>query len=180
MKSFKISTTTVKVTAVAVFMALNIVMCTFSIPVPGGHLYLCDAIICCAALMLDPVSAFIVGGVGSFLGDMMFYPVAMFVSLFAHGLQALFISMISHYTFKNHKLVSTVLGLAVGSVFMVGGYFLGKTFVYANFQTAVIKLPYEILQAVVGAVLAFLLCRNAGLYKLADKFGILYSGRGKM
>ena len=179
MKSYNVRTTTVKVTAVAVFMALNILMCTFSIPVPGGHLYLCDAVICCAALILDPVAAFIVGGVGSFLGDMMFYPVAMMVSLLAHGLQAFSISAISRHTFKRHKRVSSVLGLIVGSVFMVGGYFLGKTFVYANLQTALIKLPYEILQAVVGAVVGYVVCYHFGLYKIADKFGLVSVGKGE-
>lgn len=172
MKSYNVKTTTVKVCMTAVFMALNILMCTFSIPVPGGHLYLCDAVICCAALILDPLSAFIVGGVGAFLGDLLFYPVAMFVSLFAHGLQALSISLISHYAFKKHPIVSNVIGLTAGSAFMVLIYFLGKTFVYANLETALVKLPYEILQAVVGAVLGFIICKNFGLYKIAEKFGI--------
>ena len=61
-------------TITALFMALNIIMSSFGIPVPGGHLYLCDVIICTAALLLDPLAAFLVGGVGSFLGDMLFYP----------------------------------------------------------------------------------------------------------
>ncbi|MBQ7653979.1 MAG: ECF transporter S component, partial [Clostridia bacterium] len=126
-----------------------------------------------------PVSAFIVGGVGAFLGDMIFYPVAMFVSLFAHGLQALSISLISNHTIKKHKNLAIVLGLVVGSIFMVGGYFLGKTFVYSDFRTALVKLPYEILQAALGAVLAVVLCRHCGLYKIAEKFGILNKKKGE-
>mgnify|MGYP002625717026 FL=1 len=77
------------------FMAFNIIMSSFGIPVPGGHLYLCDVIICTAALLLDPLAAFIVGGVGSFLGDLLFYPAPMFVSLVTHGLQAVVISVIA-------------------------------------------------------------------------------------
>ena len=72
----------------AVFMAMNIVLSSFGIPVPGGHLYLCDIPICLAAILLDPFSAFVVGGVGSFIGDMLFYPAPMFVSLVTHGIQA--------------------------------------------------------------------------------------------
>lgn len=56
-------------TVTAMLMALNIAMSSFGIPVPGGHLYLNDAIICTAAILLDPLGAFIVGGVGAFLGD---------------------------------------------------------------------------------------------------------------
>ena len=45
------------ITITALFMALNIIMSSFGIPVPGGHSYLCDLIICTAAILLDPVAA---------------------------------------------------------------------------------------------------------------------------
>ena len=53
----------------AVFMAMNVAMSSFGVPVPGGHLYLNDVIICTAAIILDPVAAFLVGGLGAFLGS---------------------------------------------------------------------------------------------------------------
>lgn len=85
--------TTLWVCLTAMFMALNVAMSSFGVPVPGGHLYLNDIIICTAAIILDPVAAFIVGGVGAFLGDLLFYPAPMFVSLVTHGLQAIIISV---------------------------------------------------------------------------------------
>ena len=39
-------------TVTATLMAANIAMSSFGIPVPGGHLYLDDAIICIAALLV--------------------------------------------------------------------------------------------------------------------------------
>ena len=54
-------------------MAMNTVLSSFNIPVPGGHFYLNDVIIVAAALSLDPLGAFLVGGVGAFLGDFFFY-----------------------------------------------------------------------------------------------------------
>ena len=39
-------------TVTAMLMALNIAMSSFGIPVPGGHLYLNDAVICTAAILL--------------------------------------------------------------------------------------------------------------------------------
>lgn len=80
-------------TLTAMFMALNIVMSSFGVPVPGGHFYLNDVIICAASILLDPFSAFIVGGLGAFIGDLIFYPTPMFVSLVTHGLQAVVISL---------------------------------------------------------------------------------------
>ena len=77
--------TTLWICLTAMFMALNVAMSSFGVPVPGGHLYLNDIIICTAAIILDPVAAFIVGGVGAFLGDLFFYPLPMFVSLVTPG-----------------------------------------------------------------------------------------------
>ena len=92
----------------ALFMALNILMSSFGVPVPGGRCYLNDVIICTAAILLDdPKAAFLVGGVGAFLGDLFFYPTPMFVSLATHGLQAVVICLVAHkaaskeVTFKN-------------------------------------------------------------------------------
>ena len=132
-----------------VLMAMNVVLSSslFSVPVPGGHLYLNDIIICTASILLDPVGAFLVGGVGAFLGDLLFYPAPMFVSLVTHGLQA----------------------VAAGAVIMVVGYSLGRAFIYSTPEYALLKLPYQILQAVVGAVCGVLLCWKCGVKKAYDK-----------
>ena len=76
-------------TMTALFMAMVVVlsMSALSIPVPGGHLYFNDVVIDTAAMLMDPLSAFIACGVGAFLGDLLFYPAPMFVSLITHGLQ---------------------------------------------------------------------------------------------
>ena len=152
------------ITITGIFMALNIAMSSFGIPVPGGHLYLCDLIICTASLLLDPLAAFIVGGVGSFLGDMIFYPLPMFVSLVVHGLQAATISYIAHK--GKESLPKSLVATLVGAVIMVVGYTLGKTFVYSTFEYAMLKLPFEIAQALLGVVGSLLLCFKAGLIKI--------------
>ena len=47
------SNATLAICITALFMALNIMMSSFGLPVPGGHLYLNDVIICTAAILLD-------------------------------------------------------------------------------------------------------------------------------
>lgn len=155
----------------ALLMAMNIIMSmsVFSVPVPGGHLYLNDVIICFAALILDPLGAFCVGGVGAFLGDFFFYPTPMFVSLVTHGLQAVAISLIAHRTFKKHPAVASAVGALVGAVIMVVGYSLGRAFIYATPEAALLKLPYQILQAAVGALVGTLLVWKCGLRKLFNE-----------
>ncbi len=157
------------ITVTAVFMAMNVVMSSFSIPVPGGHFYLCDVVICTAAILLDPLSAFLVGGVGSFLGDMFFYPAPMFVSLVTHGLQAVVISLCTRHIRGRKPWLGSAVGVTVGAVIMVIGYSLGRAYVYATPEYAIIKLPYEILQAGVGAVAGVLLCWRGRLKAIFEK-----------
>ncbi|MBQ8831849.1 MAG: ECF transporter S component [Oscillospiraceae bacterium] len=167
-----IKSTTYRICITAVFLALNIAMSSFGVPVPGGHLYLNDIVICTAAILLDPVAAFAVGGLGAFLGDLLFYPLPMFVSLVTHGLQAVVISLFSHYTLKKHPVLASGIGVSVGAVIMIVGYSLGRAFIYSTPEYAILKLPYQILQAVVGAVAGMLICWKFRLAELFNKKGL--------
>ena len=168
-KNRNIKRTTYWLCITAVFMALNVAMSSFGVPVPGGHLYMNDIIICTAAIILDPLAAFMVGGVGAFLGDLFFYPLPMFVSLVTHGLQAVVISIFSHYILKKHPVLSSGIGVTVGAVIMVVGYSLGRAFIYSTPEYAVLKLPYQILQAGVGAIVGMILCWKCKLVELFNK-----------
>ena len=150
----------------AMFMALNVIMSSFSIPVPGGHLYMNDVVICTAAILMDPLAAFLVGGVGAFLGDLLFYPTPMFVSLATHGLQAIVISLFAHRVMKKHPAVASGIGVTLGALIMVAGYSLGRAFIYSTPEYALLKLPYQFLQAGVGAAVGMLLCWKCGLRRL--------------
>ena len=165
----KTKRTTVWLCTTAMLMAVNVAMSSFGVPVPGGHLYMNDIVICLAAIMLDPFAAFMVGGVGAFLGDLFFYPLPMFVSLVTHGLQAVVISVFSHYVMKKHPIISSGIGVTVGAVIMVVGYSLGRAFIYSTPEYAILKMPYQILQAAVGAVLGMVLCWRCGIYMLYNK-----------
>ena len=157
-------------TITAMLMALNIAMSSFGIPVPGGHLYLNDAVICTAALLLDPLGAFMVGGVGAFLGDFFFYPAPMFVSLLTHGVQAAVISLLVHRKEGEERLGAAVPALLLGVVINVAGYSVGRAFVYATPEAAMLKLPFQIFQASFGAVVAGLLCFKAGLLAYWERY----------
>ena len=158
--------TTIRLTVTALFMAMNIAMSSFGVPVPGGHLYLCDIVICTAAILLNPLEAFVVGGIGSFLGDMIFYPLPMFVSLVTHGVQALVISVFAHYVLKKHPKIAAGIGVAIGVIIMVAGYTFGKAFIYSTPEYAIMKLPYEFAQGILGAVFGMLLVFRCGLKKV--------------
>lgn len=159
-----------KMTLTAVFMALNIALSSFGLPVPGGHLYLNDIVIVTASLLLEPFEAFMVGGVGAFLGDLFFYPTPMFVSLVVHGLQAFLISSFSHPKNGKSTLKKDILGVSLGALVMIGGYTFGRAFLYATPQAALLKLPYQIIQAVAGALFGTVLVYRLKLKEKISKF----------
>ena len=143
---------TFRFTLMALFMALVVVLSSFGINVPGGHLYLNDVAIVLAALLFNPKEAFIVCGIGAFLGDLF-----LFVSLITHGLQGYVIAFLAH---TDGQLVSPkkcCLAVFVGALIMIVGYTLGRAFIYATIQKSLIKLPFQILQAGIGAIFGYFL-----------------------
>lgn len=51
----------------------------------------------------------------------------------------------------------TGIGVSIGAVIMVVGYTFGRAYIYGTPEYAVLKLPYQILQAAVGAVLGVII-----------------------
>ena len=96
----------------------------------------------------------------------------MFVSLVTHGLQAVVISLCAHRMMKEKPVIASLIGVLLGAVIMVVGYSLGRAFIYATPAAAIAKLPYQILQALVGAALGMVLrWKVKPLAKLAGKLG---------
>ena len=148
---------TKRLTLMALMMALVIVLSSFSLTVPGGHLYLNDVVIVLASLLFSPTEAMLVCGFGAFLGDFFFYPAPMFVSLVTHGLQGYVISYLAH---SDGRLISkkrSLFATCIGALIMVLGYTLGRAFVYSTLKTSIIKLPFQILQASVGVMFGYFL-----------------------
>ena len=94
----------------------------------------------------------------------------MFVSLATHGLQAVVISLISRHMLKKHPKLAAGIGVTVGAVIMVVGYSLGRAFIYSTPEYAILKLPFQFLQAGVGAVAAMIICFPAHLLRFWEKF----------
>lgn len=158
-------------TVAAMLMAMNIVLSLsiFSIPVPGGHFYLNDCVICTAALLLDLPEAIIVGALGSFLGDLFFYPAPMFVTLVTRAIQTFVITGIARSKGNQLGKGRALVGLLLGQIIMVIGYTLGRAFVYATPEYSIVKLPYEILQAGVGAVFAIVIVFHTPVLRVFNK-----------
>ena len=55
---------------------------------------------------------------------------------------------------------------------MIVGYTFGRAFIYSTPEYAVLKLPYQILQAGVGAIVGMLLCWKCGVHKIYTRFAM--------
>ena len=69
----------------------------------------------------------------------------------------------AHNLFKEKKALGAGIGVVLGAIIMVIGYTLGRAFVYSTPEYAIIKLPFEILQAGIGAVMGMVLCFSRNL-----------------
>ena len=106
----------------------------------------------------------------SLIGDLLFYPAPMFVSLVTHGIQAIVVSLCARKLFRGSKWnAGAVIGVILGIVINTVGYSLGRAFIYSTPEYAVMKLPYQILEDVVGSVLGYVLCFACGIKKLFER-----------
>lgn len=54
-------------------------------------------------------------------------------------------------------MLASGIGVVIGAVIMAAGYSQGRAFIYSTPEYALLKLPYQILQAVVGAAIGMVL-----------------------
>lgn len=166
MKSKKAKFTTKWITYTAVLCAL-VIATGFIPPVPippFGNLYWCDGMIFLTAYLMDPLSAFIAGGIGTFLYDVIHGNSAMmFASLIIHGLQAAAVSAVLHYAFAllPKKLEPLWAGIAsvAGAAIVVAGYFINRYFIAGYTAVAAgYRAVANVFQEIIGIAVGITVC----------------------
>ena len=158
------------ITFTAIFTALTAALSSVKIPLGFTNLYLTDIAVCMAGIILEPFFAVIAGAGGAFLGDLMFYPQAMVVTLIVRAVQTLIISVFSHYVLKKKPALSSTLGCIIGIFIMAFGYSYFAVLFYGSIEYALAKLPLEALQATVGAVVALPLCYKFHIREICKSY----------
>ncbi len=162
MKSKKAFFTTKWITYTAIMTAL-VVATGFipAIPTPAGRVYWVDGAALIAAFLLDPLAAFIAGGVGSFLYDVFMSPEMMLPSLLIHGLQGAVVSALLHFVipekFKKWEPLKAVIAALAGAVIVVAGYFIYRA-ATRGVPVAVASIPRNIIQEAIGIGIATVIC----------------------
>ena len=86
------------------------------------------------------------------------------------GFSNIDVSLCARKLFRGSKMnAGAVIGVILGIVINTVGYSLGRAFIYSTPEYAVMKLPYQILEDVVGSVLGYVLCFACGIKKLFER-----------
>lgn len=178
MKNKKALFTTKWIAYTALFTALVIATGYIPpIPGPGGRIYWVDGVILIAAFLMDPVAAFVAGGVGSFLYDFIVGSDMMFFTLIIHGLQGAIVSVLVHYVFNKifpKKLEPLGAGIAavIAAIETIIGYFLAKCII-EGLPVAVSKIPRDVIQEIIGITIAMIICYATTFKRQLEKNHLL-------
>ncbi len=147
----------------AMFTAL--VMVTGFLPAittPIGRIYWVDGMVLLAAYLMDPLAAFIAGGVGSLIYDVFKSPSMMLPSLLIHGLQGAIVSALLRFVFAKFlrgkkEWVGALVASVIGAAEVVLGYFVYR-WVTSGLPVAWTNIPRNILQEAIGIAIGLLIC----------------------
>ena len=147
----KRAATTLALSAVmAALVAISTFLIQFPVPATGGYIDIGDVMIFISALTFGPIVGGIAGGIGSFISDtvsgyLLYAPFTLIIK----GLEGTISGSISNQ--KN--IWRDVIAVTVAGVEMVGGYFLAEFFPLHIGWAALIEVPGNITQIVVGAAI---------------------------
>lgn len=152
-----------KLALAAVLTAVTVVFTMIvRIPTAKGYINLGDVAICFAAFTFGPWSAFIAGGLGTALADLISgYAQWAPVSFVVHGLEGLAIALLVRSRVRAEgveaeiviPLWRKILAGIVGMMIVAGGYFVGGGAFISGFSVAAVEIPANLLQSGVGVVL---------------------------
>lgn len=123
----------------------------FPVPAANGIVTLAEAGIYISALILGPLGGLWVGALSGGLIDLLSgYPQWAFFSIIIHGLQGFLTGYLYEKIAGKYKLI---VSLIVGSIVMVVGYLLATIIMY-NLAAGIVSVPANIIQNIVGMVVA--------------------------
>lgn len=154
---------------IAAFATLAFVGTTvIRIPIPatGGYFNLGDTFVMAAALLYGPVIGGLVGLIGPTLADAVGFPQFILATAVVKCLEGLFVGLIGSRT-GGRSFAPAVLGLLVGVVILVGGYYIFEALVYpllavsipffgvTDAKAALAEILPNLLQGGLSAIVAF-------------------------
>ena len=147
----KLALSAVFIVVVFVFTLLIVI----PIPATQGYFNIGEVGVYLAALIGGPFVGAIAGGIGSMFVDLISAPIYAPATLIVKGIEGYVVGVLFKKLKESIKNVNirASLSCAIGGVFMIVGYFLYETYL-TNMVYALFEVPYNILQVVVGILVA--------------------------
>lgn len=143
------------------------------IPTPAGRIYWVDGIVLISAFLMDPLSAFISGGIGTLIYDVLQSPSMMLTSLLVHGLQGAVVSILVHIVLpKKREFLWALVASLCGAAIVVGGYFIHR-WVLQGLPVAVASIPRNLIQEAIGISIAMIICYASTFKRQLKNSGLL-------
>ena len=164
--------TTKKLVLTALFTALITVATMFlRIPLPLGYVNLGDAFILLSVFILGPLLGTFSAGIGSAIADLIGYITYAPGTLIIKALMAISAYLIYIVILKATKMtvLSEILAGIVGALIMAFGYFAYESLFFVSVAVAIINVPYNIVQGLVGVTIAVIIMRILRTTNLLNK-----------
>ncbi|MDD4839219.1 MAG: ECF transporter S component [Clostridia bacterium] len=179
----KIQTRTIAFTAL---MTALVTISTAFLGVNMGTTYtnLGDTMIFVTAALFGPVPAMIAGGLGSFIADMMVFPMTMWFTLVIKGIEGLIcgflIRIFSKLNFKKPiGIILNFIAMIAAGIWMMAGYFLAESLLYGTLAAAVFALSANAVQATLSITCALILVYGFKLCKMSIDLKVFKSTHSK-
>lgn len=152
------STHLIRLITAALMAALTFVVTkSVQIPIPFaniGYVHPGDSFVLLSGIILGPVYGGLAAGIGSMFADLM-SPYA------AYAIPTLIIKLltaaVASCAYRYFRVRSVLICGGLGTIIVALGYFICDTFFTGSYATAAIGVPFNLVQSIVGTILAFLL-----------------------
>ena len=161
---------TKKLVLSALFTALTAIATTFlRVPLPLGYVNLGDAFVLLAAFILGPLYGGVAAGLGAALADLFGYVTYAPGTLVIKALMAIIAYALYALLKKKNVFLAELTGGVVGAIVMSCGYFIYEALFFETISVAALNLPWNLLQGVVGTILAVSVMRILTATKYLEK-----------
>lgn len=141
------------------------------IPFTTGYIHLGDGVIFLSVLVLGWRYGATAAGLGSAMADILIgFAIWAPWTLVIKGGMAIIMGLFLEKVVKNQQSSQSsgisaysILGMLLGGIFMVAGYYLAEGIIYGNYIAPLLGIPWNMAQFGVGMVLASLIA--SALYK---------------
>jgi len=151
----------------------------FPLLFPQGYINVGDLAVMITALLFGPIIGAIAGGIGPMIADFILYPPTAFATLIIKMLEGLLVGLIVNPRKKTEwEKFRLCIGLVIGGLTMVFGYFFTELFIFQDPGWAFGELPFNFtIQfgiGIVGSIIFAFTFRKSIVDNLPQVFDKIY------